>query len=201
MDEGYFRHIVEHPEISARDVGIIQTLQPDARHIVDLGCGLGGFVSICRQELDEVFGLDNDPAAASICRGQGQPFLLGDVGALPFASQSLDVVRAKEVIEHLTDARPMLREVYRVLRPGGLFLSHVPSQFSALYPVGNFWDDYTHVRPLSRLGLQRLLEDSGFQLVFIKGYTAGRSAAERMLGRLLSLILPHMWLGAARRPP
>ncbi len=122
------------------------------------------------------------------------------MGALPFASQSLDVVRAKELIEHLTDAGPMLLEVYRVLRPGGLFLSHVPSQYSAVYPVGNFWDDYTHVRPLSRLGLQRLLEDAGFQLIFVKGYTAGRNPAERLLGRLLGRILPHTWLGAARRP-
>lgn len=200
MDEGYFRHIVEHPEISARDVRIIKTLYPGARHIVDLGCGRGGFVSACRQELKGTVGLDNHPAAARICRDQGLPFLLADIHALPFASRSLDVVRAKEIIEHLTDPMSMLREVYRVLRPGGLFLTHVPSQFSAAYPVGNFWDDYTHVRPLSRLGLARLLEDSGFQLVFIKGYTAGRNPAERLLGRLLGRILPHTWLGAARRP-
>lgn len=201
MDEGYFRHIVEHPEISARDVRIIRTLHGDASHIVDLGCGRGGFVSICRQQLGGVIGLDNNSAAARICRGQGLPFLLGDVRALPFASQSLDVVRAKEIIEHLADPMPMLGEVYRVLRPGGLFLAHVPSQFSAVYPVGNFWDDYTHVRPLSRLGVQRLLDDAGFHLVFVKGYTAGRNWAERLLGRLLSRMMPHTWLGAARRPP
>ena len=200
MDEGYFRHIVEHPEISAQDVDIIHALYPDARHIVDLGCGRGGFASVCGQERDGVIGLDNDPTAASICLAQGLPCLLGDVGALPFASSSFDVVRAKEIAEHLADARPMLREVYRVLRPGGLFLIHVPSQFSTFYPVGNFWDDYTHVRPLSRLGLQRLLEDAGFQLVFIKGYTAGRNRAERLLGRLLGLMLPHTWRGVARRP-
>lgn len=200
MDEGYFRHIVEHPEISERDVRIIRTQVPKARRIVDLGCGRGGFVSICGQVLDGVVGLDNDPAAARICRAQGLPCLLGDVCSLPFTAASLDVVRAKEIIEHMADARLMLREIYRVLRPGGLLLTHVPSQFSAFYPAGNFWDDYTHVRPLSRLGLRRLLEDTGFQVVSLAGYTAGRNSAERLLGRALSLVVPHTWLGAARRP-
>jgi len=200
MDEGYFRHIVEHAEISSRDVRLIRRLHPSANRIVDLGCGRGGFVETCGRELVTALGVDNESAAAAICRTRQLPFLLGDAASLPFASASLDVVRAKEIIEHLTDARPMLREVYRVLRPNGLFLSHVPSQFSMLYPVANFWDDYTHVRPLSQVGLKRLLEDTGFRIVFIRGYTAGRNRGERMLGSLLSLIAPHIWLGAARKP-
>lgn len=200
MDEGYFKHIIEHPELSRSDVKIIRQQQPDARWIVDIGCGRGGFVEICRRELGEALGLDNEPAAARICRAQGLPFALADAQHLPFASDSLDVVRAKEIIEHLPDPRPMLREIHRALRPGGLSLSRVPSHFSALYPIGNFWDDYTHVRPLSRLGLRRLLDDSGFEIDFISGYTVGRNAAERLLGRILGLVLPHDWLAAAHKP-
>ncbi len=200
MDEGYFRHIIEHPELSTRDVAIIRKHQPDARRIVDIGCGRGGFVAICRQELRDALGIDNEPAAARICRAQGLPFVLADAQQLPFASNCLDVVRAKEIIEHLPDPRPMLWEIHRTLRPGGLFLSRVPSHFSALYPMGNFWDDYTHVRPLSRLGLRRLLDDTGFEIDFISGYTAGRNAAERLLGWVLGRVLPHTWLALARKP-
>ena len=200
MDEGYFRGIKEHPEISIRDVRIIQRHHASPDLVVDLGCGRGGFVAMCRKAEVDAIGVDNEPVAAAICRAQGLPFLLADVTALPFASASLDVVRAKEIIEHLTDPRGMLWEVYRVLRPEGLFLPHVPSQFSALYPVANFWDDYTHVRPLSRLGLTRLLEDTGFEVEFVKGYTAGRNPTERALGRAISLVLPHTWVAVARKP-
>ena len=200
MHEGYIGRLAEHPEISTRDVGILRTYQPNARRIVDVGSGGGVFVDICTQEMEGVLGLDIEPQAASIYRERGLPFVLGDVIALPFVSASLDVVRAKEVIEHLTDAMAMLREVHRVLRPGGLFLCHVPSQLSTFYPVGNFWDDYTHVRPLSRVGLRRLLEDGGFEIVFIRGYTSGRNLPERLLGRLLGVVLPHTWWGLARKP-
>lgn len=112
----------------------------------------------------------------------------------------MDVIRAKELIEHLVDPVPMLQEAYRVLRPGGILIAHVPTHFSALYPVGNFWDDYTHVRPLSRLGLRRLVENAGFAVISIKGYTAGRNLLERGLGRLLALAAPHTWLALARKP-
>lgn len=139
------------------------------------------------------------PEAASISRAEGLPFVLADVTSLPFASASVDVVRAKELIEHLVNPAPMLLEAYRVLRPGGILIIHVPTHFSALYPVGNFWDDYTHVRPLSRTGVKRLLEDTGFAVTSVKGYTTGRNVVERSLGRLLAIVAPHTWLALARK--
>jgi SAM-dependent methyltransferase len=200
VDEGYFRHITEHPEISARDVALIRWLFPQARRVVDLGCGRGGFVAAGRDAGLGAIGVDNHPAAGRLCRSLGLPVVLGDGAALPFAAGALDVVRAKELIEHLEDPTTMLREALRVLRPGGAFMAHVPTHFSALYPIGNFWDDYTHVRPFSKLGLRRLLEDCDFEVTSIEGYTAGRNALERALGRALSLALPHTWLAVARKP-
>jgi SAM-dependent methyltransferase len=197
VNEGYFAHIKEHPEISADDVAMIRRLLSDARRVVDIGCGRGGFV----RAYEGAIGFDNEPAAGRICRAQRLAFVFGDAEHLPFASGSLDVARAKEIIEHLPDPLPMLREIARALRPGGLFLSHTPSHFSALYPVNNFWDDYTHIRPYSKFGLRRLLEDAGFQVETIRGYTAGRNGAERLLGRALALAVPHTWLAVARKPP
>ena len=200
MDEGYFKHIIEHPELSAQDVALIRKHLPDARRIVDVGCGRGGFVEICGRELGDAIGLDNEAAAARICRAQGLPFVLADAERLPFAPGSLDVVRAKEIIEHLPDPQPMLRQILQALRADGLFLSRIPSHFSTLYPIGNFWDDYTHVRPLSRLGLRRLLEDCGFEIESITGCTPGRNLAERLLGRVLGVVFPWSWVAVARKP-
>jgi SAM-dependent methyltransferase len=191
----------EHPEISERDVGIIAEQLPDARRILDIGCGAGNFLATCRERLGGGVGIDPSPASARLCRAQGLPVLLADGSALPFASGSLEVVRAKEIIEHILDLRPFMREVYRVLQPGGLFLSQTPTQFSILYPIGiNFYDDYTHIRPLTRMGLRRLFADANLETVYVYGHTAGRNAIERLLGRVLGRTFPYVWVALARKP-
>ncbi|MFI6681684.1 methyltransferase domain-containing protein [Kribbella sp. NPDC050470] len=51
--------------------------------------------------------------------GGGVEFVDGDVGALPFAGESVDVVRCERVLQHVADAGGAVREMARVLRPGG----------------------------------------------------------------------------------
>lgn len=200
MNEQYYQFIREHPEISERDFKIIAERIPGAQLILDIGCGAGGFVAMCCERLGNAIGIDPSPASARLCRAQQLPVLIADGITLPFASGSLEVVRAKEIIEHILDLRPFMREVHRVLRPGGLFLSQTPTQFSILYPVTNFYDDYTHIRPVSRQGMRRLLADANFEMLYIRGYTAGRNRAERILGRVLGLVFPYSWVALARKP-
>jgi SAM-dependent methyltransferase len=52
--------------------------------------------------------------------------LVLDLGAIALADQSLDVLVANHVLEHVDDDRRALAEIFRVLRPGGLFLTTVP---------------------------------------------------------------------------
>ncbi len=199
INERYYDFIREHPEISKRDIDLISGHLPGARRILDLGCGGGSFVSMCKLRLGDALGLDPSPAATKICGQRGLPVLLADGGVLPFAAGSLDVVRAKEIIEHILDLRPFMEEVYRVLRPGGLFLSRTPTQYSVLYPINNFYDDYTHIRPLSRPGIERLLLDASFEPVFIRGHTPGRNRLERLVTPLLGRVFPSTWVALARK--
>lgn len=55
--------------------------------------------------------------------------LRGDATCLPFADQSFDCVVTSEVLEHIHDDRAALRELVRVLKPGGVFAATVPSFF------------------------------------------------------------------------
>ena len=196
---GRLAHVHEHPEISDADLGLIRKLAPEARLVLDIGAGRGGFVRAARARGLQAWALDLEPDAAHLWRRDGVPGALGDGARAPFADGSLDVVRLKELIEHVEDPLALIREAARLLRPGGLLIVHTPSPYSQLYPVGNFWDDYTHVRPFSRLGLRRLIEDGGLRLERIEGYVAGRNALERALGRLLAPVLPHTYRVLARR--
>jgi SAM-dependent methyltransferase len=199
--EGPLRHLKEHPDIIEADLRLIARYLPAGAAVLDVGAGRGSFVLAARRRGLRALGLDLQPEAAALWRRLAVPGALGDGARAPFADAAFAAVRMKEVIEHLADPLALVREAGRLLRPGGIVLAHVPSPYSQLYPVGNFWDDYTHVRPLSRLGLRRLFADAGLEVVAINGYTSGRNSVERALGRLLALVLPHIYRVVARRPP
>jgi predicted SAM-dependent methyltransferase len=67
-----------------------------------------------------------------------------DLTALPFADASYDLVYASHVLEHIQDDRKAVREVHRVLRPGGLAILPVPivSPHTIEYPEPNRFDDF-----------------------------------------------------------
>lgn len=106
--------------------------------ILDIGCGAGEFVGMCRERLGNALGIDPSPASVRLCHTRHLPVLLAGGSALPFASASIEVIRAKNILEHILDLGPFVREICRVLEPGGLFLIQLPTQYSILYPVTNF---------------------------------------------------------------
>lgn len=105
----------------------------DARSL-DVGTGTGANLRLL-QELGyrEVTGLDASDEAIRHCAEKGlPPVRRGDIGALPFADSNFDLVMATDVIEHVDDDGQALRELRRVLSPGGIVLLTVPA-FQSLW--------------------------------------------------------------------
>ena len=103
----------------------------EGRRILDVGCGVGAFVRRLREFSDDVYGFDIDEE--HVRRGAEQvPNLMLSVGeAMPFPDCTFDVVLMHEVLEHVTNDRATLREVRRVLKPGGRAVIFCPNR---LYP-------------------------------------------------------------------
>lgn len=199
--EGPLAHVHEHREIAAADVRIIRRLLGSGLlRVLDIGAGRGVFVDEARAAGLDVLATDLEPAAARVWSARGVRGVVADAFAPPFRGTPFDVVRLKEVIEHVEDPRALVVASASILRPGGYLIAHVPSPFSQFYPAGNFWDDYTHVRPFSRHGLMRLMEDSGLRGASIDAYVAGRNPIERVLGLVLRRLLPHTYRVVARKP-
>ncbi len=191
--EGPLVHLREHRELIDADLRFIDGRLSGQAPLLDIGAGRGAFVLEARRRGFQAWGMEMQPAAARVWSRAKVPGVLGDGARAPFADSCFGLVRMKEVIEHVEDPLSLVREARRLLRPGGLLIAHVPSPYSQLYPIGNFWDDYTHVRPLSRLGLRRLVEDAGLRLLRVDGYVAGRNPIERALGKILARVLPHIY--------
>jgi 2-polyprenyl-6-hydroxyphenyl methylase/3-demethylubiquinone-9 3-methyltransferase len=117
-----FKSVVD--EDDPRLLGIIEAFLPlDGRTVLDLGCGKGRFGRALERRGAQVVGLDVSEAMLRPAVGIGLGRIRGTARRLPFSSASLDHVLAVEVFEHLaTEAiEEVLKEVRRVLRPGGIF--------------------------------------------------------------------------------
>ena len=96
--------------------------------VLNIGVGNGHFELTAHDRGWHVKALDPDAAAIARLTASGIEGHVGYIDALPFADASFDFVVASEVLEHLTDMQRTagLREIRRVLKPGGWFLGTVP---------------------------------------------------------------------------
>lgn len=99
---------------------------PESR-VLDLGCGRGGVVELVWRDVKLATGLDPDSPSLAEHRAPGMPVIRGVGERLPFADASFDLVVCVWVLEHLEQPEATLREVRRVLRPGGHFLFVTPN--------------------------------------------------------------------------
>jgi SAM-dependent methyltransferase len=137
-------------------------LPPAARpaQLLDFGTGTGAFLS----DLDRfgaVSAVDADPSAVAFCHERGRTEVrLAEPGApLHIADGTFDAATALDVIEHIEDDRAALRELRRVLRPGGVLLVAVPA-FMFLW--GKQDEVSHHFRRYTAPTLRRALADAGF---------------------------------------
>jgi ubiquinone/menaquinone biosynthesis C-methylase UbiE len=93
--------------------------------VLDVGCGQGIDVARYATARADVVGLDLTPRHVELARlhldalGLDGEIVLGDAEALPFADESFDRVSSNGVLHHTPDMPRALREILRVLRPGG----------------------------------------------------------------------------------
>jgi SAM-dependent methyltransferase len=134
-------------------------LPPRAR-VLDAGCGSGrNMVDLAHW--GTVTGVELSEAAAEAARGRHVGEVVeGSVLEMPFAPASFDLVVCLDVIEHLQDDRAALRELRRVLAPGGALLVTVPA-YQWLWSGHDVVNH--HHRRYSRTTLRRAARDAGWE--------------------------------------
>lgn len=153
--------------------------------ILDAGCG-GGATLESLGRYGSATGLELEEEAVDYARGRSRNVTQGSIEELPFADGSFGLTLALDVIEHVPDDLAALRELYRVLRPGGSLLVTVP----ALRLLWSAHDEANgHYRRYTVDGLRRRFEEAGFEVVtatYFNTLLFPAVLAVRMLGRLRS---------------
>ncbi len=116
-----------------RRARILELLPERPGQVVDLGCGPGVMVEAIRERGGAFLGIDYSPEMvreASV-RFQGVPevsFRQGDIEALALPDDTYDTVICMAVLEYLETPDKALREIRRILKPGGVALVTVPKR-------------------------------------------------------------------------
>lgn len=145
------------PELPELRVTFLQSLAAyefaeqhiDGKRVLDCGCGEGYGTALLAERAALAIGLDREPEVVAYASGKYQPatraaFVAASADALPFSDGSVDVVACFQVLEHLADAPGVLREVRRVLAPGGALLLTTPNLLvTGARPNPHHVHDYT----------------------------------------------------------
>jgi ubiquinone/menaquinone biosynthesis C-methylase UbiE len=121
--------------------------------MLDFGCGRGEMTEGFRSQLIDVVPADSSPEAGECLQVNDVVILDHDSYTLPFSDDEFDIVFSKSVVEHLSDPVLYMKDMVRVLKPGGLLITLTPDWEKN---VKIFFDDITHVRPFSRKSITQL---------------------------------------------
>jgi SAM-dependent methyltransferase len=130
---------------------------PAGGRILELGPGRSNPTSRFLATLGEVHGLDPDPASRANKSLRSAAVLEGAV--FPWGTGSFDACVSNYVIEHVDDPAAHLREVGRVLRPGGTYVFRTPNRFHYVAVAAALAPHWVHRRLANRL--RNLSPDAG----------------------------------------
>lgn len=159
-------------------IDVLMASAPRPDRVLDLGCGEGGSVDRFRRHHPDVdwVGVDiADSQEARRRRRSDATFVTYDGLIVPFPESSFDLVYSSQVLEHVRDPLGQLREVRRVLRPGGALIGST-SQLEP-YHSRSYWN-YT------AFGFVSLCTDAGLVVEEIRPGLDGVTLTMRaFLGR------------------
>jgi len=169
--------------------------------LLDVGCGTGHHLARYRQRGFEVVGVDGSAEMLELARAAnpGVPLQRADLQTLPFSDATFDVVLSLEVLRYLPEPALALREMARVLRPGGV----VVATAAPLLNLNGYWlvnrlvcalpiRGFTRLRQffVTSAGLGANLRTAGFGGIEVHGvYLGPVNWVERLAPRALPKIL------------
>jgi len=168
-DDYYGDENLSVPEFVARRLDdIVATFAPArcSGRLLDIGFGAGELLEAARRAGWSVSGVEVSLPAVEQARRRGIDAFHGSLAEARYKAASFDVVVASEIFEHVVAARPLLDDIARVLRPGGLLWATTPhGRGLSARILGASWSVVSppeHVQLFSIDGLRQLLGAAGF---------------------------------------
>lgn len=160
-------HFVKQKALQDK-IGVVESFQNDKGSLLDIGAGTGDFLVTAKNRNWNVKGIEPNEKARTIAQNKGIGFI-SQIKEVQNAS--FDVVTMWHVLEHVPDIEKHIKELKRILKPGGTIFIAVPNykSFDAKY-YGQFWAAYDvprHLWHFSKMAVQKLFGAEGMEVVKI----------------------------------
>ncbi len=178
------------------------------KRVLDVGCGNGYVLAHYARNGGKVHGIDLTETALRLSRrrfelaGLEGAFRLTDGEAVPYPDGHFDIVCAMGVLHHIEEPRPMVAEIYRVLKPGGRIILMLYYRYSWKYIVVLRLKCVFDPRYRGRSLAEALNMNDGADCPFVKVYS--KSEARELLNRFqdVRLVLNQLsWKQLLLNPP
>lgn len=145
-----FLNLIREQELNAMEIWL-QPLTKCSAKLLEIGGG-NGLLAKCLVDMGfDVVSIDPEPRQKSYF-----PVRRGDCRHLEFDNESFDIIFSSNVLEHVVDLPIGLREMKRVLKPGGIMIHTMPTPFNTILtmltqPIGYFLGIFTLIEYAAKL--------------------------------------------------
>lgn len=175
--------------------------------LLDIGCGYGFFLDLARQRGWQVYGIEPCAHARAYAASKSIEVDSGDLFARAYRDETFDVVTLFYVLEHLPYPLKYLKEINRILKPGGFVLVRVPNttplvKFLKILGIPNkLYDTPSHLSDFSPRTITLALEKTGFKEIKTSpgGATKPYAFSKRVVSIFSGLLADVLYVLSGRR--
>lgn len=174
-DDQYFNYEINNEEsflnlmlLGLKDIGFVPSkVQDGSKKILDIGCATGLFLSHMKKMGWKTYGIEVCKEACEYGNNvRGVNIFHGILSEASFSKDTFDVIHLSHVIEHINDPKVFLKDVYKMLKPGGFIYCTTPNVdgLQAKWFKGRWRSAIAdHLVLFSVKTLNRILKDVGFE--------------------------------------
>ncbi|OHD54264.1 MAG: hypothetical protein A2Y33_16465 [Spirochaetes bacterium GWF1_51_8] len=162
----------EEPILHKKVMNLIRKRKIEYKKVLDIGAGNGKLLEMLEQSSDK-HAVDISETGVKIMKGKGINAICHNISLekLPYPDNRFDLVICTEVLEHIVNPEVVMSEAFRVLKPGGIFISSVPNiyqlatfilVFLDIPPINSARYGSQHYRDYTKKILKRAWKEHGF---------------------------------------
>ncbi len=139
-------------------------------NLLDIGCSNGSFVFAAQKMGWDAYGMELEKSSYSIAQKHGVRVYTEELEKQSFPDNYFSAITIWQVIEHVSDPQAMLKEIGRILKPGGILALSTPNIKSiAWYLLKKQWrvvEPQVHLHLFNCNGIKKLVEECGLKIKY-----------------------------------